>query len=769
MAKIPFSVSARTARLIGRENVANADGAVIELVKNGYDADAARVGILFPEDGNLYIVDNGHGMSEDIIKSVWMTIGTDSKEIDPFSPEKRVKSGAKGIGRFALDRLGEKVEMLTLPKGSKTGFSWSADWSAFEKEKTNVSDVKATLETVEKLDLSTELPGFYQKLKKTKRIDLSKQGTVLKISILRDVWNEKALDDLYRNLESLVPGAGNESFTIDLYSWEFPNKYGPVAPLINEDFDYRINATYSSKTQLVTATIERNEFDLIALESKFGDVFLDPRMQKFPYTLNDFLKRSYEKTFTIGELINGFSDSNNLLRNLGDFSFALTFAKNRAPNKEDLRKYPYKSFEYTSRSEWLDKFSGVKVFRDNFRVRPYGEKGEDWLQLGERQAQSPAGPGQRLNSYRVRPNQVAGTVRISRIHNLSFQDKSSREGIQENDTFHLFKNLLISIIAVVEHDRNVVFFSLSELYKRTDEGERIKAEAREAAERIKNEAGNPDSSGRSNNEDAEKVARAFDVLENEIEEKHEEIKILRSLASAGLITAAVAHELRGLENILATRNQELRLLIEPYIKENDLNGVKDAFNPYVLLKEMEQTDKNLREWLNYALMPLKRDKRKRATIFLNEYLNRLGETWSNLLGERKITLVVHSVDESYRVKSFVIDLDTIFNNLIINSIESFSRQKSVVKREIHLSCTHENDRYRISYSDNGVGLDDSYKKDPDVIFQPQVTTKVDNEGNVIGTGMGMYLVKNAVEENGGAVALLESDNGFSVAVYLLSK
>lgn len=768
MAKIPFSVSARTARLIGRENVANADGAVIELVKNGYDADARRVAILFSEDANLYIVDNGHGMSEDIIKNVWMTIGTDNKEIDPFSPEKRVKSGAKGIGRFALDRLGEKVEMLTLPKGSKTGFSWSADWSAFEKEKTNVSDVKATLETVEKLDLSAGLPDFYSKFKKASRIDLSKQGTILKISVLRDLWNEKALDELYRNLESLVPGAGNESFVIDVYSWEFPEKYGAVAPLINDDFDYRINASYSSKTKLVTARVERNEFDLIALENKFGDVFLDPRMQKYPYTLDDFKKGTYEETFTIAQLLNGFNDSNNLLQNLGDFSFALTFAKNRAPNKEDLNKYPYKIFEYTSRSEWLDKFSGIKVFRDNFRVRPYGEKGEDWLQLGERQAQSPAGPGQRLNSYRVRPNQVAGTVRISRIHNLSFQDKSSREGIQENETFHLFKNLLIGIINVVERDRNTVFFSLSELYKRTDEAERIKTEAREAAERIKSEKSGSDSSGRTY-EDAEKVARAFDVLESEIEEKHEEIKILRSLASAGLITAAVAHELRGLENILATRNQELRSLIEPYIKESDLKDVKDAFNPYVLLKEMEQTDKNLREWLNYALMPLKRDKRKRGIIFLNEYLNRLGETWSNLLSERKITLVVDSVDESYRVKSFVIDLDTIFNNLIINSIESFSRQKSIAKREIHLSCTYENDRYRILYSDNGVGLDESYQKDPDVIFQPQVTTKTNSEGKVIGTGMGMYLVKNSIEENGGAVEILKSERGFSLAIYLLSK
>lgn len=766
MARIPFSVSARTARLIGRENVANAEGAVIELVKNSYDADADNVTIFFSGDEELYIIDNGHGMTEEIIKSAWMTIGTDHKEVDPFSPRKRVKSGAKGIGRFALDRLGEKVEMYTLPKGSDKAYVWKADWSDFEKAATNVSDIKASLDEVKNTDIAQYLPKFY---KDSRENNFSKHGTILKISKLRDSWDEKLLTELYESLESLVPGEGVDNFSINLNAFNFPDRYGHVRPLLNQDFDYRVDASYSSKTQKITVTVERNEFDVLLLEKKFSEVFLDSKMSEEPYRLADFKKGSFKKIYSIGEVISGFSDPDNLLKDIGDFSFKLTFAKNRAPNKEDARKYPYKTFEYAARSEWLDRFSGIRIFRDNFRVRPYGEKGDDWLHLGERAALSPQGPGQRLNGYRVRPNQVYGAVYISRLQNLLFQDKSSREGIQENDTFSLFKNLLISIVAVMERDRNIIFFSLSELYKRTDEAERIKAEAREAAERIKKEKEQPSSTDWDFSEDAEKVARAFQVLEGEIEEKHEEIKILRSLASAGLITAAVAHELRGLENVLVTRNQELRSLIEPYIKESDLKGVKDAFNPYVLIKEMEQTDKNLREWLSYALMPLKRDKRKRATIFLSEYFTALGDTWTNLLSERKIELDIGSIDESYRVKAFHIDLDTIFNNLVINSIESFARQKKTIKRKIQIRCLYGDDRYRIIYSDNGAGLDESFKKNPDVVFEPQVTTKVDSEGKVVGTGMGMYLVKNTVEENSGSVELLPATDGFSIAINLLGK
>src|SRR5690242_6589154 len=95
--EIPFTVSARTARLIGQENFSNAEGAIIELVKNSYDADAiASLIIVNPLADTLYIFDNGEGMTEDIIRKHWMTIGTDDKQTNIKSKKERVKTGAKG-------------------------------------------------------------------------------------------------------------------------------------------------------------------------------------------------------------------------------------------------------------------------------------------------------------------------------------------------------------------------------------------------------------------------------------------------------------------------------------------------------------------------------------------------------------------------------------------------------------------------------------------------------------------------------------------------
>ena len=114
MEKMKFNISARTTILIGREGVSRADGAIIELIKNTYDADADFCYIAFdiPSD-KMYILDNGIGMTKNIVECFWMLIGTDNKRIRFMSERNRVKSGEKGIGRFALDRLGSKCTMYT--------------------------------------------------------------------------------------------------------------------------------------------------------------------------------------------------------------------------------------------------------------------------------------------------------------------------------------------------------------------------------------------------------------------------------------------------------------------------------------------------------------------------------------------------------------------------------------------------------------------------------------------------------------------------------
>ena len=123
-----------------------------------------------------------------------------------------------------------------------------------------------------------------------------------------------------------------------------------------------------------------------------------------------------------------------------------------------------------------------KLFRDNFRVRPYGEvknSSFDWLELGNRKANSPAGVAKKDGGYRVEPENVAGSIRISRLTNIRFEDKSSREGIQETQEFQVFKRIIANIINIFEEDRSYIARELDAYYneKYAPEIDRQKAEA----------------------------------------------------------------------------------------------------------------------------------------------------------------------------------------------------------------------------------------------------------------------------------------------------
>src|SRR5690606_33670368 len=286
-------------------------------------------------------------------------------------------------------------------------------------------------------------------------------------------------------------------------------------------------------------------------------------MKNTPYKLEDFKKEKIEFDIPIEKLISEKVDED-LLERVGKFDFTFYFLKNTiSDDKEDgdVKKYPYKSINSANRKSWLKKFGGIKIFRDDFRIRPYGENGDDWLRLGERQAQSPGGAGQRLGGYRIRPNQIAGTIKISRIHNTSFQDKSGREGLIENDEFELFKNIIIDIISLFEKDRNVIMHNLFKLHSiRNKEAEKVR-KAKEEAERIRkqkeereekkvnseNQGGDKSSDeSKGYSESEENMADAILILEKDNEKKDEELRLLRSLVSVGLIIYSFDDDVRSL-------------------------------------------------------------------------------------------------------------------------------------------------------------------------------------------------------------------------------
>lgn len=835
--KVPFKVSARTAKLIGLENFSTEEGAVIELVKNTYDADANNCILIFDlktkiekivdKDGNefqiekfekenssIFIIDNGIGMNDKIIQNQWMTIGTDNKLYEHTTELGRVKTGAKGIGRFALNRLGMLTDMTSLPTllelidednilmeegeevvGTKLiynndniGFEWTVDWKDFDKKGATVSDIEAVLSEKENLTLKETLLSRFSTYPKVKELLEGvefKSGTAIEITELNDDWSEDKLRKLFSNLEMLLPPEGQNDFVIDFFLLNNLEDFGTVKRAFYDDYDYKLKATFNQNNdKLLNVEISRNELDVDALENRYSEVFEFEMMKNSPFKLEDFKKDKIIAEIPIEKILSDKVDKE-LLDKVGQFGFTFYYLKNTiSDNKEegDNKKFPYKKFDSANRKSWLKKFGGVKIFRDDFRIRPYGENGDDWLRLGERQAQSPGGAGQRLGGFRIRPNQIAGTIKISRLHNENFQDKSGREGIIENDVFDLFKNILLEIIGLFEKDRNIIMYNLSQLHsQRNEEAEKLRL-AEEEAERVQRQKEERESQKENTNKkntdqsseekkdfsDAEeKMADGFLILKRENEKKDEELRLLRSLASVGLIISSFAHEVRSLRARLIPRTKFLVDELRNHLDENNLIQTLDKDdNPFYMIELMREEDVKLKHWLDYSLSTLKIDKRERKNIDFSNYFESFKANWSKALEQRNIILELKKLDNNneHIIRAFEVNMDSIFNNLLSNSINAHYGYNKEQKK-IEIGWQKNESDIEIYFSDNGKGLDKKYKENPEVIFNLNESSKTDKKGNKVGTGLGLYIVKSIIEEyNNSSISIIKIDDGLTFKI-----
>ena len=848
MTRVPFRVSARAARLIGRENVATSQGAVTELVKNAYDADASVCAVLFTPRWNevptvlddrehealravlpeidamfsrdngtwraveswsphqhsaiaslhdrvldLWIIDNGHGMPTDVIESHWMVIGTDAKDLNGTSKGGRVVTGAKGIGRFALDRLGQECEMFSAAAGSGQIVHWLVDWSDFEGTGKVIDDVEAVLESearplsevYEANHLTGILPKFTPEREgKVRPIDYS-MGTAIRIGLLNDVWDEKDSMRLKETLEALLPPHDRGDFDIFVHDHRVAEQSGFIDNFPPDQFDYRMVADVSADGN-VEITLQRQEIDVRRISSTFFG--LDP-MKKFPFRRIDFEAGQITYTKRLEDLLDPGDDLQSF-RAIGPFSFTFYFFKLTNPTAENLARFPQKNFDVTARRRWLNNSGGIRLYRDNFRVRPYGEPKSpsyDWLLMGERSTRNPAQASR--PGWRVLPQQVAGTIHITKRNNPALSDQSNREGIVNERAFSGFRKVVIALIKEFERDRAYILQHFSIAYDLDHPEPADVEEGRKIAEKVlEHDGGSPpkdddapqmdfgegppgSSTPKGSDTDLRKVSRAYGSERRKNEVLRDNIQVMRGMATLGTVLVSFTHELRQIRANIDSRSQRLADAIQGVISDEKLAEVGELSSPFRILDRLKKQDEKVSRWVNFALSAVSPAKRRRRRIDLGEYLNGVRSYWDDFLQSRTITLDTHAESGAdLSVLAHEIDLDSIFYNLINNSVEALVKPSPLGRaREISIRITASNDDgINVDYRDSGPGLSDEFTTAEDIFMFGITSKKEEANGEALGTGLGMWLLKNVVDDYGGTATLAceLGKPGFAISIRL---
>lgn len=756
--EIEFNVEAYTARLIGRENVSKLEGAVLEIVKNAYDADATLFCFYYSKMRNcIYIMDNGCGMTEDIIKTHWMTIGNSSKKNKYITPGKRIQTGAKGIGRFALDRLSDICRMLTI--SDLGGLEWIVNWKDFDGNK-KISEVKAKV-----FDTDTSLLAYVdaehwtnmEMSEYVRKLNYKGTGTVFCLEELHDTWDDKTMACLRNHLENLLPPDVAEDFKILFFDDTTQKEDAEIISANVDSFDYRIN--FQIKGDDLNVQILRNEFDFRGEEQTvYKEAGFDKKEQQF------FQGKQKEEKFSIQKVC-GKPNC------IGDFSGILYFYKITQMQK-DQEKFYTKSI--TGRANLVKKFGGIKIYRDKFRVRPYGEYGDndfDWLELSARRNRSPAGLGHPTGNWRVGAEQIFGNISISR-KNTNLEDDANRNGIQEGEGLAQLKQILLHTIEEFEKDRQSVGRKLATYEKNKNELEKQVQEMRKLAEERKKWEEEREKREKEENTqetvsipaaNPREVVAILDAMEQrkeqELQELRDENKMLQTLATTGIVTNMFMHEIRTLTNNIG---QELDSAYEALKYDNDtdyaINNIMHAIN----LK------KNFKAWFGITIESIRKDKRMRKKQDLGTMLEIFMKTWDGILIKKGVRLN-YNCEENIEFWCFEFDIENIISNLISNSMASFDREMEAVleKKEIILNISAQEKGFLFDYKDTGWGLVPKYKDRPEVILEAFESSRNLIGEEEDGTGMGMWIVNRTVLEYNGCIDLSENrrtEKGFFVKI-----
>lgn len=702
---IRFSIDAGIINRLGKELVARHETAVSELIKNSYDADAKKVELTFIDSldvgGVLTISDDGVGMTKEQLINGFMRLASSDKIHYPLSPMyKRKRAGQKGIGRFAAQRLGRQLTIITQTEDSKQALEVTINWDDFKNDQ--------------------DLMFIGNKIEYKDRRPNKKSGTKLIIRNLRDKWTEAQIKRVYRYASEILQ--------------PFPLS---KVKLKTEDPGFKL-------------ICNRKEGDLAEVIANDSTMFFEHALAEITGFVDEdgYIKISIESSklnYSVKNIILNQDNPYKEIRNIFLKAYYFVYGVSDIP-------FQIESFIREKAKE----LGGIRLYRNGFRVLPYGEISNDWLGLDASVRRRSILPTHANTNF-------FGFIEINGQDD-KFEELSSREGLLENKAFVELTDfgykILTDAAIKIASERGVKTRTNEKNWKKEPE-EKIS----EIIEELEDIASfSEDEQTSDYKEDNDGIKEKLSDVTQKLKEAHEEQiqkqkelleekNLLRILAALGLTIGEFIHEIKQYQAVL----------------EADIENIKEYINKagrgHEVSDRIRENLKSLSTYTSYFDETISENvQRELSPVELESAVLAFKKAIHNDLIKRKI-LFNYETKEAllYTCPMHKSEWASILLNLYTNARKAIQKaNKGNGSLYIEIGSTEKN--VYLEFSDNGSGIP---LENRDKVFNPFFTTSMPvgkisrNYEEMTGTGLGLKIVKDIITGYGGIIYVRDPIEGFS--------
>lgn len=735
---LDFKISSGLKNIIGKELITSDRIAIFELVKNSYDANANDVKIVFQEivphskSSKILIIDNGSGMSEAELENKWLFVGYSEKKNQANElnqqdyrnkMKKRIFAGAKGVGRFSCDRLGSKLRIYTKKKSEKAIHCLEVDWSQFEEDQEKEFQ---TIDVAYSIVPRVSIEGYSVR-------DFDK-GTILEIYNLNDKWDAEKIIDLKKFLQRLVNPSQSEKekdFSIHLEAKEFLESDKKLKA--EEDYN-RING------QIKNVVFEKLDIKTTHIKCHVSG------------------NKIHTELIDKGKFIFSLEEKNDY-KDLDQIDISVFYLNSSAKN----------SFTRIMGVEPKN-YGSIFLYKNSFRIHPYGDEGNDWLSLETRKTQGYSrylasrellgrielyGEQPHFKEVSSRDGGVLKSTAYDQLHRLFIEkilrrlEKYVIEGINwdnadepktideiNRDSLDLIQKLAGQI---KDPDKNIKFNpGLLSIFK--------EKQIEKLPEVIKNveflkKYVKTDEEKKYIDRQISSVRIATKDLKIEKEQKEKELKQEKTKNLYLLSTAKhTTPEVLGLIHHIELETDNINTKVELLIDELN-KGIVDKENIIRNLSEIKfHSDKTLKisKLITRSNFNLEAKVQKADLAgYIREYLHLYKEINESNDQIKTPKIELSGGDFKFEHRFSIVEMTIVLDNLISNSRKAGAKVIKVVLEK-------KNQGMQLTFSDDGKGVASDIK---DNIFDLGITS-------TNGSGIGLYTIKAILNEMHATVSFL---------------